>query len=304
MAVTTDQVMSDTVPTVLQRARFTEQFVAEMSKLVWRIRKELHDGKNVNVPTFGTVTARNLTEGIDNVASETMSDTSITITPGEVGCKIILTDKLVRDNNEDIKAAAGRILGDSMEVKRDGDLLLQLASAGTTLGAGGTATLGQVAAARAIIKGNPIASGGPWRGTLALVHHPYTLMDFVDVMTPLLSFGVIGVAGTALAGMQSPSGAMMEEVVRNYGIGRIMGMPVIEDGNIDITTIANTAKGGVFAVGEGGGIILATATEWSIEPERDASLRATELNVTGEYGVGIYEADWIVTMNHDATLPG
>src|SRR3990167_3023999 len=153
MAITTDSVMADTVPTVLESARFTAEFIAEMSKLVWVIRKQLHDGKNVNVPYFGIVTARNLAEGVDNTVSETMSDTLVTITPGEVGCKIILTDKLVRDNNEDIKAAAGRLLGNAMEVKRDQDLLLQLASAGTTLGAGATATLGQIAAARAILKG-------------------------------------------------------------------------------------------------------------------------------------------------------
>ena len=50
MAITTDTVMADTVPTVLEKARFTEQFMAEMSGLVWRIAKKLHDGKNVNLP--------------------------------------------------------------------------------------------------------------------------------------------------------------------------------------------------------------------------------------------------------------
>ena len=292
MSITTDQVMADTVPTVLEAARFTEQFVAEMSALVWKIRKELHDGKNVNVPVYGTIVARNLTEGVDNAQSETMSDSLVTITPGEVGCKLIVTDKLVRDNNEDIKAAAGRILGNAMEVKRDQDLLLQLASAGTTLGAGATMTLGQVAAARAIAKGNPVSAGGPAPGNLVLIQHPYVLLDLVDVMTPLVPSASSVVGGV--------SGDLANDVLRNYGVGRLFGMPVIEDGNIDTTTIANTAKGGVFARDA---IILATANEWEIEPERDASLRATELNITGEYGVGIYEADWMVTMNHDATLP-
>jgi hypothetical protein len=300
MAITTDAVMADTVPTVLENARFTEQFVAEMSKLVWRIRKELHDGKNINVPTFGTVVARDLAEGVDNVASETMSDSLVTVTPAEVGCKLILTDKLVRDNQEDIKAAAGRILGNAMEVKRDQDILLQLASAATSLGSGSTATMGQVAAARVIIKGNPVSNGGPGPGSLACVLHPYVSLDLVDVLTPLAPVQSSGTAGYTI---QSPAMAMVDEVVRQYGVGRLFGMPVIEDGNIDTTTIANTAKGGVFCTGEGGAIILGTALEWSVEPERDASLRATELNIVGEYGVGIYVDDWIVTMNHDATLP-
>jgi hypothetical protein len=292
MAITTNSVMADTVPTVLESARFTEQFVAEMSKLVWNIRKQLHDGKNVNVPIFGTITAKNLAEGVDNVTSETMSDTLVTITPGEVGCKLIITDKLARDNNEDIKAAAGRILGNAMEVKRDQDLILQFQSAGTTLGGGGAATMGQYAAARAIIKGNPVASGGPGMGNLVGVIHPYVTLDIVDILTPLLP-----AAGTTMTML----GSMADDVVRNYGVGRLFGMPIVEDGNI--TAAAGTCHGGVFVTGEGGGIILATANEWSVEPERDASLRATELNIVGEYGVGVYEADWIVDMNHDATVP-
>ena len=294
MPITTDTVMADTVPTVLESAKFTEQFIAEMSKLVWNIRKELHDGKNVNVPTFGTVTAHNLTEGIDNVVSETMSDTSVTITPGEVGCKIIVTDKLVRDNNEDIKSAAGRILGNAMEVKRDQDILALFATAGNTLGGGVAATMGQFAAARAIVKGNPVTSGGPAPGGLVTVHHPYVTLDIVDTLTPIAP-----AAGTTTV----ISGAMVDDVLRNYAVGRMFGMPWIEDGNIDTTTTANSAIGATFNTGEGSSMILATANEWSIEPERDASLRATELNITGEYGVGFYEADWCVNHRNDATLP-
>ena len=294
MAITTDTVLADTVPTVLSSAKFTEQFTAEMSKLVWRIRKQLHEGKNVNIPVWGTVVARALTEGIDNVVSETMTDTLVTITLGEKGCKLILSDKLVRDNNEDVKAAAGRLLGNAMELLRDQDLLAQFSSAATTLGAGGTATLGQIAAARAIVKGNPTSSGGPAPGSLVAVQHPYVTLDIIDILTPL-----VPVAGTTSVSMAP----MAEEVVRQYAVGRIFGMPWIEDGNIDTTTIANTAKGGVLNTGEGSAIILATALEWDYEPERDASLRATELNVTGEYGVGMFEADWVVTLNHDATLP-
>ncbi len=303
MAITTDAVMADTVPTVLESARFTEQFMAEMSALVWNIRKQLHDGKNVNLPYFGTVTASALTEAVDMTVSQTMADTLVTITPAEVGCKIILTDKVVRDDKEDIKAAAGRILGNAMEVKRDQDLLLLLASGTNSLGAGGTLTMGMLAAARAILKGNPVSSGGPAPGGLAIVHHPYVTLDIVDILTPLIPFGAVGTAGTALASMQAPASEMSNDVLRNYGVGRMFGVPWIEDGNIDTTTIANTAKGGMFATGEGGAIILATANEWSVEPERDASLRATELNIVGEYGVGYYIDDWTVGMRHDATTP-
>ena len=293
MAITTDTVLADTVPTVLEKARFTQRFKAIMASLCWNIKKELHDGKNINVPYWGIVTADTLTEGVDMPTSKDMEDTLVTITPSEVGCKIILTDKLVRDNNEDIKAAAGRILGEAMEYKRDSDLLGQLDDGTTSLGSHTTATMGQIAAARALLAGNPTSAGGPAPGPYAVVMHPFTTIDLVDVLTPIVQatpYAAVGAMGIA------------DEVVRNYTIGRLFGMPIIEDGNISIDS-NDYAKGGCFATGEGGALILGTADEWSIEPERDASLRATELNIVGEYGVGEYKAGWIVELYHDAGSP-
>lgn len=295
MAITTDDVMTNTVPTVLEKARFVQRFKAIMASLCWNIRKELHDGKNINVPVFTIVTADSLTEGEDMVTSKTMDDDIVTITPGEVGCKIILTDKLVRDNNEDIKAAAGRILGEAMEYKRDYDLLEQIDDASSTpdheLGDGtGALTMGQIAAARALLSGNSTTYGGPAPQPYACVHHPYVLLDLVDVMTPT-NPAVASLEGVGVAG----------DIIKNYTVGRLFGMPIVEDGNL--ATTSDVAKGGVFATGEGGSIILGTADEWNVEPERDASLRATELNIVGEYGVGEYEEAWIVELSCDATTP-
>ena len=55
--------------------------------------------------------------------------------------------------------------------------------------------------------------------------------------------------------------------------------------------------------GEGGALVCATSQEWQILPEDDNSLRATELNVVGEYGVGEYLAGWMVELLNDATTP-
>lgn len=291
MAITKTTTLADTIPTIIEEARFTEQFKAVMSGLVWNIKKKLHEGSTINVPYFGTVTASALTEGVDMTSSQTMADTNVPITPGEVGCKIIITDKLARDNQEDILRAAGRILGDAMAVKRDGDLLDELDDGTTTLGAGTTATLGQFAAARAILAGNAVSAGGPAPQPYVCVHHPFVYMDLVDVLTPLIP----GTAGNVV-----PMSGIADEVVRNYGVGKLFGVPMVEDGNLDTTT----CKGGMFSSGKGGGIILATADEWDVKPERDESLRATELNIVGEYGVGEYLAGWIVELYHDAATPG
>lgn len=296
MPVTTTAELGDTIPTVIEAARFTAQFKAIMANLVWKITKQRGDGLTTNVPFWGEVIAVGLTEGVDMTAASSMEDTNVRITPAEVGVKIILTDKLVRDNMNDVKAAAGRILGDAMEKKRDQDLLGQLDDATISLGSNSTAlTMGAIAAARALITGNATSVGGPGPSPYACVHHPFTLLDLVDIVTPL-----VPIAGSASAAGAWSGGA--EDVLRNYSIGRLFGMPIIEDGNLDIAT-STAGKGAVFSAGTGGALILATALEWSVEPERDASLRGWELNIVGEYGVGEYLAGWMVELFNDASTP-
>ncbi len=297
MGNTTTSNLTDTIETVIEEARFTEQFSDVMAGLVWKITKKLHDGSTVNIPRWGTVSADALAEGVDMTNAKTMSDSTVTITPAEVGAKIILTRKLQRDNNEDVNRAAGKLLGEAMSMKRDQDLLSQLDDATNSLGAGGTLTLGQTAAGRAILEGNPVSSGGPVKGPKVIVHHPYVTLDIIDTLTPLAPIAATAGTGTG------PSGSMMDDVLRNYSPGRLFGMPYVEDGNIDTTTTANSAKGGIFKTGKGGSIILATAKEWGVATQPDESLRADELVVVGEYGVGEYDADWIVELANDATLP-
>ena len=293
MPITTTSVLADTIPTVIEEARFTEQYKEVLSKLCWRITKDLHDGSPVNLPYFGTVTANALSEGIDMVSPQAMTDTIVQLTPAEVGAQIVLTYKMARDNQEDIIRAAGRILGDAMVSKRESDLAGQLDDATTSLAGTGTAlTLGHLAAAWATLSGVSLANGGPAPKPYVVVHHPFVLLDMVDVFTPTAP-------AAASAGIPSSVG---DDALRNYNVGRIFGMNVYESGNISIDSSPD-AKGGVFAAGRGGGLVLATAKEWDVRPQDDESLRATELNIVGEYAVGEYLAGWMVELYNDASDP-
>ena len=294
MAITNTSVLSDTIKTVISEARYTEQIKEVISGVCWRITKPLHDGSTVNLPYWGTVSANNLSEGIDMVNPQAMEDTNVQFTPGEVGAQIVLTDKVARDNNEDVLRAAGRILGEAMVAKREQDLAGQFTDATTDLGgAGSAATLGIIAAARATLAGNSLANGGPAPMPYGVIHHPYVLLDLVDVLTPTLPGSNSHIAvGSGIA----------EDTLVNYTIGRVFGMPVMESANISITA-APDAIGVVLSMGTGGGLVLATANEWAINPERDESLRATELNVVGEYAVGEYLPGWMVSLTNDATAP-
>jgi hypothetical protein len=286
--ITKTSTLTDTIPTIIEKARMTEQFKSVMAPLCWQIPKKLHDGSTVNVPYFGTVTASALTEGVDMAYPQAMADTTVTITPAEVGCQILVTDKLVRDDKEDIIGVAGEILGAAMAVKRDVDLTTQLDDGTTSLGSGSTMTLGYIAAAHALLGGLAVTSGGPCPGPYTYIVHPYTYLDFVDVVTPL-------VPSTSVA-YATP---MSDEWIANYWKGKLFNINIVEDGNLVIAS-SNT-KGGVIGPRS---LILSTAKEWGVEEERDASLRATELNIVGEYGCGEYLAGWIVEMYADTTTPG
>jgi len=293
MAITKVSELGDTVPVIIEKALLTSQFDAKMSGLVWNKDKRNRAGSTVNMPYFGEVAATVLTEGIDMTSSETMVDTNVQITLYEVGSKIILTNNALEDDAEDVKAIAGRILGHAYEKKRDQDLLAEIDAGTTICGSANAVAMGHLAAARALLGGNPTTSGGPAPLPYVCVLHPFQTLDLVDVLTP-----VVAAAGT----INTYATALSDDVIRNYSIGRLFGMNVIEDGNLQISGTSGM-KGGVFSMGEGGAIVLATARDYNIEPEYDASLRGWELNCVGRYGVGEYLAGWIVEIFADATTP-
>lgn len=291
MAITTLAQLTDTIPTVISEARFTEIFVNPMASLVQNVRKDKGAGSTVNIPYWGVLSANTLAEGVDMTASEQLEDTNVQITLNEVGLKVILTDVLVEDNQEDVKRVAGQLMGNAMGLRRDQDLLALLDNGTVSLCGTATAlTMGHCAAGRAVLAGNAVSNGGPAPGPYTMIQHPFVLLDLVDVLTPIVPTATyFNITGSPMA----------DDVLKNYLIGRLFGMNVIEDGNITIDSTPD-AKGGIIGPKS---IILATAREWNVEPERDASLRGWELNIVGRYGVGNYLNAWTAELYCNATTP-
>jgi len=290
MAITTLQQCQDTIPTVIEKARFTELFGFPMAALVQNIPKK-GKGSTVNVPYWGILSASTLTEGVDMANSQTLVDTNVPVTLNEVGAKVILTDNLIEDDQEEVKGVAGILLGNCLGLKRDTDLLALLDNGTNSLcGANTPITMGHIAAGRALLQGNATSVGGPCPGPYTVILHPFTTLDLVDVVTPILP------TATYTPAM---SGGLTDEILRQYTIGRLFGMNMIEDGNLPIDD-DDDIKGGIIGPTS---IILATAREWNVEPERDASLRAWELNCVGRYGVANYLNGWTVELYADAATP-
>jgi len=150
-----------------------------------------------------------------------------------------------------------------------------------------------LAAGVARLEANTVTYRGPAPKPYVFVHHPYAILDIIDVFSPVVPQNVSNYGA-------STPGAIAEDILRNYRVGRLFGVDIVEDGNI---TASATCDGALFSRGKGGAIILVTANEWEVKPQRDESLRATELNIVGEYGLDHWNEYWQCEMSINCTAP-
>ena len=282
MAVTTSASIGDVVDTVIAEARRTQMHRTVMEPLVRTYRVPRGAGDQLEIPKFGAVTANALAEGVDMANPQTLTTTKVVVTPAEVGAQVVITDRALRTAREDMARAAGRVLGDAIAKKLDQDLLGLLDGFSTSLGGAGTnITMGHLRAAVSRLH----AAAEPAPLPYAAVLHPYQAHDLAANITPIGTYPI-------------PSG-ISQTVLENHWVARAFGVDVFQAGNLSVDT-SDDAKGGVFSKEA---VVLVIFKDWAVERERDASLRAWELNVVADYGFGEYEDSWGVEMYFDAATP-
>ena len=126
--------------------------------------------KSLYIPKFGTVTAKDLTDGLDMTEAQSLAISGTTHTTDEAGCKVIITKKLRNQLKEDAYRAAGRVIGNAMSKKIDTDGLGLFSGLDSGLSVAGTAFgIGylQAAAAQCYGQAEPVPE------PLLCVIHPY-----------------------------------------------------------------------------------------------------------------------------------
>ena len=257
---------------MLAQARYTEEPNAPMVGLIEKFNLNKGEYK-LEIPKVGQMTAEDLTEGQDMVDSEDIDVSTITATTAEVGLKVIVTDTLLRQNNEDVYKIIGRQMGDAMARKKDTDIIALFPSlnGGTALGAdNANLTLANASAIIANAKADKFGTD------LFIVHHPNAIWKLATDI------------GNTLATYPLPD-AFNKPAVKDYYTGvKLSGVPFFEDGNIEYTGTSGHVSGyGVVADKTAMGHLSASGR--SEERERDASLRAFEVVVTEDYAV--FEVD-------------
>jgi hypothetical protein len=265
---------------VIEQIRYTAEHSAPVINLVEKLR--LGQGeKSITVPKVGQFTAADLTDGVDMVDTQDIGMTTTSLTTAEVGLKVILTDKLVRQENEDMFRVVGRQMGDAMARKKDTDLigLFSAFNGGTSLGAAGAAlTLQNLTACIDFAKRNKFPA------PVFIVQHPSAIFDVSlnSTIIPSLTQGL-------------PNG-LDEKLLKDFYKFMVNQVAVFEDGNITIDS-SDDAIGAIFSRNAA---CYIEQVGYDGRQQRDESLRGTEQIVLADYGVFELDDGYGAPMTYDA----
>jgi len=253
---------------ILSAARYTEEHNAPALALIEQFTLP-KGAKQVTVPKVGQMSMSDLVDGQDIVDEEEIGMTTVDLTASEVGAKVILTDKLVRQAADNVFSMIGRQLGDGMARKKDTDViaLYSALNGGTDLSADGREMT--AANVHAIISN---AKANKFGNQVYIVHHP-------NAVAKLSSQA----ATTAGNNAEITSGWSADLLANFYsGLRPINGVSIFEDGNIEKVSGVDS---GIGVIADKSAMAALTSVDTKTERQRDASLRATEVVMTADYGV-------------------
>jgi len=254
--------------TIIAAARYTEEHNAPAMALIEKFTLGKGE-KTVTVPKVGQMTMSDLQDGVDIIDEEDIGMTTVDLTASEVGAKVILTDKLVRQSAPNVMAIIGRQLGDGMARKKDTDVhaLYTNLNGGTTVGAATKyMKASNVQGAIAFAKANKFGS------QIYILHHPNSVA--------YLSKEAATVASAVTNGI--PDG-WTADLLKNFwsGLRPMNNVAIFEDGNLTV----DSDDDAIGVIADKSAMAALVSVDTRTERQRDASLRATEVVMTADYGV-------------------
>lgn len=266
--------ISSFVNTVWADVLFTARENDVMSALVTGLNDRTGMAVRTN-STYGAATIGQINEQDDLAGQAFTPSTDQTLTPYEYGAQFLLTDQRAESDIFGVRSDMMTELGAAMGSKVD-TLLAALFSSLTCGTVGGTSsalTWGQFLAARAKL----VAAYAPQPYVCVL--HPNQYFSLGTALMP-------GIAAT-----NTP--ALVDEVANRFYVSTVAGVSIYMDGNISVSS-GTATYGGMFSRN-------ALAVDWRraprIEPERDSSRRAWELNISAVFAKGVWRPQYGVCIN-------
>lgn len=277
MAASTSTTLDDLFANIIAQARFTAEENSLMAGLVTQYNIGSEAGKTIQVPKYPAITAAALTEGTD-MTSTTVSTSSVSITIGEVGAQVVLTDVAAMGAGNPA-VELGTVLGNAIATKMDTDLISLFSGFSSGLGGAGVEiTVADIFKAAATLR------NAKAQGDIFAVVHPFQAYQLKANLTNTFA---------------NPNGGDIQNVAmaQSY-VGTIAGIDIYESTNMTVDG-SDDAIGGVFSREA---LALVMKRDFEIETQRDASLRAFELNATAVYGTGELDDSYGVSLTFDAAL--
>lgn len=253
--------------TIIAAVRYTEEHNAPAMALIESMSLP-RGASTVTVPKVGQMTMSDLVDGQDMVDEEEIGMTTVDLTASEVGAKVIVTDKLIRQSQPSVFAMVGRQLGDGAAKKEDKDVIALYSSlnGGTSLGAAAAAfSPANFAASIARARGK---TSNPFNPTYA-VQHPHAVYNYVKNTT------AIGSAS------HWPEEFQKEKLMKFWSQRSFNGVALFEDGNIE----PDSSDDAIGVLAQKDALVVLRSKSFGVERQRDASLRAWEINMVADYGV-------------------
>ena len=254
---------------VISAARYTEEHNAPAMALTEQF--SLPKGaKQVTVPKVAQMSMSDLVDGQDIIDEEEIGMTTVDLTASEVGAKIILTDKLVRQSAPNVFSIIGRQMGDGMARKKDTDVLALYTALNGGDNLGGTGpTYMKASNVQGIIAH---AKANKFGSQLYILHHPNAVAYLSKESAVAASSGSSPI----------PEG-WSADLLKNFwsGLRPMNNVPIFEDGNIT----EDSGGDGIGVIADKSALATLTSVDTRTERQRDASLRATEVVLTADYGV-------------------
>ena len=219
---------------------------------------------------YGTATINTIGES-DDLASQVFSpSTTGTISPAEYGGQFLLTDSRLETDPFSVRADAAQELGDAMVENIDTKVFGNLSS----LTGGSVGTSGSAISWTYVFNGFALLRGLKMTPPYVCVMHPYQW----NILARAAS-----VAGTAT----NASEQLKQRVNSNY-MASVIGNDYLIVQTSLVQVVSTDAYAGFWSLGRPP-IALDIRRAPRLEPERDASRRAWELNMSGVFGHGAWK---------------
>ncbi|KKM76880.1 hypothetical protein LCGC14_1375660 [marine sediment metagenome] len=259
------RLLADSIITALYESLDMRQFSIVKQIKNWASNAE-------RFPKTPTLVASGLTEGTDLVTNTAFAPTQVTLTVGEVGLKLTVTDLMAMGGIVGI-AHYGQEAGKAVAEKRTTDLVALMSGFSNSVGTTNTdITEAFYLAAIAQLRGAKVKR--PYVGVLHTTSYYSELIGSIGSTFSALANTGAGVRAESNDLPGAGDGGMVGEL---YGTTVLITPLVGEDGNSDkINGMYNPNR----AIGY--------VEKWAIRPEmeRKPSLRGSEVVVTAAYAVG------------------